>query len=132
MSIAARSAIKALERENKRWPNHLVEIQVPADVQKLAPDRLIRVLRSREFLVQVFDEGDLIRLSVNRTHHDGTRWTDGVTWDELQRITRECGYGECDAVEAFPADTDVVNDANMRHLWVYRTTKLAFIWRRHK
>lgn len=84
---------------------------------------------SRDFLVQVFLEKRAIRLSVNRTtiQSDG-RWSDRITWDELQAIKREVGYGDRFAVEIYPADRDLVNVANMRHLWILRDP-LGIGWR---
>ena len=87
-------------------------------------NRPVGVWRSRSFLVQVFNEGHqggrkVTRLTVCRTElGDGGRWKADITWDELQQIKRECGFGNCYAIEVFPRDRDVVNVANMRHLWV--------------
>jgi hypothetical protein len=87
------------------------------------------VYRSKRFLVQAFiDDHVVARLSIARTRLDGVRWQDGISWDELQQIKRECGYGDLDAVEVFPADGDVVNVANMRHLWILERP-LPFAWR---
>jgi len=42
---------------------------------------------------------------------------DGISWDTLQAIKNEMiGYEEI-AVEVYPSQIDVVNDANIRHLW---------------
>ena len=93
--------------------------------------RPFEVYCSREYLVQVFHESrDVYRISVCRTKRgpDG-RWLDGITWDELQQIKREVGFGDHWAVEVFPADLDVVNVANMRHLWVLKE-KPDFAWGR--
>ena len=46
------------------------------------------------------------------------RWKDDITWDELQEIKRQAGYGNQMAVEIYPDDLDIVNVANMRHLWI--------------
>lgn len=91
----------------------------------------LRVLRSRDFLVQEFsaEAPALVRLSVCRTTLRGDRWQDGITWDDLQRLKRECGYGDADAIEIFPADVDIVNVANMRHLWVMNGF-IACAWRK--
>lgn len=102
------ATVALTEIPKEEWPQRRRDI---------APDR---VWRSKTFLVQVFPEVDgAIRMSVARTElgKDG-RWKDGITWDELQRLKREAGYGQCDAVELFPADRDLVNVANMRHLWI--------------
>jgi hypothetical protein len=91
-----------------------------------APDK---VLRSREFLVQVFS-GEFPRLTISRTEIDKHgMWKDGISWDEMQTIKKGCGFGDCDAVEAFPKDKDLVNVANMRHLWIVPPGYATFFWR---
>ena len=122
---------RQLERENARRPAVLTEIprsQWPEDSRQ--PDR-VRVWVSRDYLVQEFACADPLvnaRLSICRTSHNGERWDDGVSWEELMRIKREIGYGSRDAVEIYPADADVVNVANMRHLWLV-AGELAFKWK---
>lgn len=70
-----------------------------------------------------------MRMSVNRTAltKDGN-WDADIGWEELQRLKAEAGYGNMDAVEIYPSDKDVVNVANMRHLWIL-SEPLAFAWR---
>lgn len=125
--IRTRQERKALERENLRWPEHLVPVGAGAHPS----EKFTRVLRSRRFLVQEFVEpGGIVRLSINRTTLRGDgRWDDGITWDELQRLKAEAGYGDRFAVEVYPADGDVVNEGNLRHLWIL-PEPLAFAWRR--
>lgn len=126
-----RAAKKHLAAENKKWPEQLVP-WAPEDWPSSGPPGLVRVFRSRHFLVQEFKAvaPAIARLSVNRTAIDGKRWVEGVSWDELQAIKKQCGYGDHDAVEVFPRDVDVVNVANMRHLWILdQTEPLRFAWR---
>lgn len=90
-----------------------------------------RVWRSRGFMVQQFERlGQPVRLTIQRTtlRADG-EWMDEITWDDLQRIKREIGYGDRFAVEAYPEDRDVVNIANLRHLWLMSETP-AWAWRK--
>lgn len=70
----------------------------------------------------------LVRLSINITSMDGARWKDGISWEDMQRIKAEAGYPMHDAVEVFPRAVDVVNVANMRHIWIMRDL-LSFAWR---
>lgn len=128
-----RAAIMYMESQNKKWPAHLVD--VPEDqwpVGRHLTLRPSRVLRSSEFIVQEFHENDVTRLSVNRTHVDPAtmRWVDGITWEELQQVKAECGYGDREAVEVYPPDRDVVNVGNLRHLWVLPDL-VPFAWRRN-
>ena len=132
MTTTPREQRRQLERENAKRPAVLTEVprtQWPNGVQQ--PD-CVRVWVSRDYLVQEFACVDPLvnaRLSICRTSHNGERWDDGVSWEELMRIKREIGYGARDAVEIYPADADVVNVANMRHLWLV-AGELAFKWRR--
>lgn len=91
---------------------------------------------SNKYHVQLYEEytaeyPDMKRLSVCRVKV-GTdmRWRDGLTWDELQAIKRELGYGDWYAVEVYPRDADLINVANFRHLWLFETP-LNIGWRSH-
>lgn len=79
---------------------------------------LKRVFVSKLFMVQEFHEGIYIRLTVNFIKRRGNNWKEGITWDQLQKIKSEIGYGNKCAVEVYPEDNNVVNVANMRHLFV--------------
>jgi hypothetical protein len=76
----------------------------------LSPTPIIAMWHSCAFVVVAFDEGEAISLTIRRTQlaPEGKR-ADGITWDELQQIKAECGFGERDAVEIYPADGDVSN-----------------------
>lgn len=127
-----RAAAKYVQEQNTHWPTQLVSVP-RCDWPERAPAGLLLVWRSKSFLVQIFEAnapGVLVRMSVNRTavSTDGG-WVQDVPWETLQLLKREAGYGDFDAVEVFPRDLDVVNVANMRHLWVL-TERLPFAWRR--
>jgi hypothetical protein len=130
--VTTREQRRELERQNAKMPRELR--LVPREEWPLEHRRglILRVWRSRDFLVQEYDEPApvLVRLSVLRTTLNPKlgRWVDGITWDELQRIKAECGYGQHDALELYPPDSDVVNVANLRHLWVMRELQ-TFAWR---
>lgn len=84
----------------------------------------IKAWRSKKYLVQMWDESNseyptLKRLSVCRVLlAENGHWQDQLTWDELQSIKREIGFGDWYAIEIYPRDVDVVNVANFRHLWL--------------
>lgn len=133
MINASRDLRRQLARDNAKLP--VVLQPVPKDQWPAYPGGSSKtpyaVLRSRFFLVQCYQEHDgITRLSVARSVIDSAtgRWKDGITWDELQAIKREVGLGDYMAVEIFPKDRDVVNVANMRHLWVLRDP-LPFGWK---
>ncbi len=95
------------------------------------PPLFLKAMRSSEYLVQFYRVPSplvRVRLSICRTRLDGQRWADGIDWETLQRLKSEAGFGDFDAVEVFPSDSDVVNVANMRHLWVL-SEPAAFAWR---
>ena len=79
-------------------------------------------------MVQEFHEGKNIRLSVNRTMPGKDSWLEDITWEELQTVKREVGYGDRLAVEIYPEDVNIVNVANMRHLWIIDGLDLG--WKR--
>ena len=122
-----RSSLKAQHNHVASLPEKLT--QLPRDQW---PQPTISVWLSRDFMVQIFqEEGGVIRLSINRTRlrNDG-QWCDGITWDELQQIKRDIGYGDKFAVEIYPADTDIVNVSNIRHLWLLPEPPV-FAWRKN-
>lgn len=131
--VTTREQRRQLERDNAKLPKTLQEIPRADWPMSSIGSTMTRVFRSRDYLVQEFaaEAPVLVRLSVLRTSLDGYRWVDGITWDELQRLKAEIGYGDRDALEVYPADRDVVNVANIRHLWVMRDP-VAFAWREGK
>lgn len=102
------------------WPPSVISLQMKPEA----------VFRSSQFLAQVFPMQDgARRLSVSRTMIDDCgNWLDGSTWDDLMRVKAQCGYGENWAIEIFPPICEIVNVANMRHLWLLDDAP-AFAWR---
>ena len=124
-----RNAILFMESENKQFGSVLQLVPPKAYAgQRWAP---LKVWRSAEFFVREFSPtpDGVIRLSVNRTHVDPTslRWVDGISWDDLQRLKGEAGYADWEAVEVYPPSACVVNEANLRHLWVL-PARMPFSW----
>ena len=112
----------------ERYPKKLTEI--PPEKWPYNEDTTrFKVFVSDQYMVQLFEEQDsIVRMSVNRsTVLANGRWGEDITWEELQSIKREVGYGLRDAVEVYPSDRDVVNVANMRHLWIL-PYELYFKW----
>lgn len=114
----ASPVLKEIPRE--QWPQHVSAHQ----------KRPAKVWLSKTFLVQAYvEEYDIVRLSVNRTEIviETGHWRDGITWDELMLVKRECGYADRWAVEVFPPDEEVLNVANIRHLWLMPNAP-TFAW----
>ena len=130
--VTTRAQRREMERQNSKMPRELRLIPRDEWPLELQSGPVLRAWRSRDFLVQEYSEAPpvLVRLSVLRTTVDPKdgRWVDGITWDDLQGIKAEVGYGDYDALELYPADGDVVNVASLRHLWVMRELQ-SFAWR---
>lgn len=127
MNRAQRRTANKINRQ--RLPARMTDIpreQWPAAFEDDFAKR-IRVLVNRRYLVQVSQGDGCLRLSVNRIEAVGHSWRGGVSWDELQQIKQDAGYGDRWAVEIFPADGHVVDVAAMRHLWLL-PEKPAFAW----
>ena len=115
--MTTRAQRQLLKKENNKQSEYLEP--VPASEWPSNPKNMVGVYRSREFLVQVYqEENKIIRLSVNRTEMTDNGWSDKIEWEELQAIKNELGHGNQMAIEIYPRDKDTVNVANMRHLWV--------------
>lgn len=103
----------------RQFPHELTLI--PPEEWPWHPPECQKVWRSCKYLVQLYvtPEPGVLRLSVSRAKLGVQgRWQDGLSWDELQAIKREVGFGDAYAIEVYPRDRDLVNDANMRHLWL--------------
>lgn len=122
--------LRQLKRDNMAYPvaaRQLDPSEWPATVAGVGAPTA--VWRSRTHLVQLFDDRGHMRLSINRTDWDerAARFRDDISWDDLQRLKAECGFGQQAAVEVYPPDAHVVNVANMRHLWLLPEPP-AFMW----
>lgn len=123
-----------IKKENQKFSRQFVECDLSKSKVKVKPDK---TYRNKDFLVQVFFlDNDYVRMSVNISdivefHTDkGPIWKDGISWDDLQLIKAKLGYGDRDAVECYPKDKDVVNVANIRHLFILpKDHDFPFFWR---
>ena len=120
---AASRPARMTEIPRARWPAHfLTDPRAPT-----------KAYESSRYLAQLYDAGALegrtaLRLSICRvTLKDDGRWEEDLQWSELMQVKRECGFGDWYAVEVYPADTDIVDVANMRHLWLL-TKPLSIGW----
>lgn len=128
--VSLRELRKHIQKESSVFPlNEFVSVALPEHYEG-NPKAPVEVYRSRNYLVQVYREKNLIRLSVNRTDiDDNGEWLDGISWDTLQQIKNKLGYTDKDAIEVYPKESDVVNVANIRHLFIM-DEPLSFIWRK--
>ena len=70
------------------------------------------VRRNRVFSVLVRDVGSAIHLAVSSLS------SDRPSWPEMQRIKNELAGKKTTAVEVYPPEAELVDDADMYHLWV--------------
>lgn len=100
---------------------------------RLGPNAPVKAWASRKYLAQLYDVGACegrtgMRLSVCRvTLLESGHWEENLTWEELMQVKREIGCGDMYAVEVYPRDDDIVNVANLRHLWIL-ATPLSIGW----
>ena len=119
------SDLKLMRRQLEKDNAKRSEILTPVDKElwpsgDLENPNRIEVMLSRKYMVQIFDEQNgAIRISCNRTSIDQFgQWEENLTWDELMEIKRQAGYGDRYAVEVLPEDENIVNVANIRHIWI--------------
>lgn len=127
-----RAAKVYLNRQRKVVPDAWQMIPMHEWPTSSDPSR-VELWRSRDFLCQVFAANNgIMRLTVSRAATDNSgNWKEGISWEELQEIKNAVGFQDYDAVEIYPAAKDVVNVANMRHLWVM-PDPLPFAWRQKR
>ena len=58
---------QAIAEENRRWTKELVEVPKEHWADNSRLESRIGVWHSKEFIVQIFQDGDYTRISVNRT-----------------------------------------------------------------
>ena len=110
---------------------HLKDFVLTPNVEQarhLLGRHFVAMYHDATYSVQIFEKGYITHLIVRR--HDEGR---DFPWRTLQYIkTRFCGP-ERVGVEVFPAESKLVDDANLRHLWVYPAGhQLGFGLREHK
>lgn len=108
-----------LKKENAKYARSMEYIAAPWPYQPGCD--VVGVWRSRDYLAQlvVEEKTKVMRLSIQRTMlNEKGDWEDRIPWEEMQRVKSEVGLGHALAVEVYPRDKDVVNVANIRHLFM--------------
>lgn len=129
-----RAYMREYEKQRLKDKPYMHMREVPEDMQS----RILGIWQSQNFFATAWNPGEgeangklMCRLTVNRRELQANgSWKDGITWDELQLVKSDCGFGNYDAVEVYPADDKLVNVANMRHLWVFKE-RLGFTLEGH-
>lgn len=122
---------KEHEKSLSQYSDNLELIAIEDYKTKInTPNNLIKAYVSKKYFVQLYQEKNKpLRISIikNKVNAD-LKWEDGLTWDEIQNIKNEIGFENNDCVEIYPAQQNVVNVANMRHIWVMNDP-LPFSWK---
>jgi hypothetical protein len=99
--------------ENVPWKT---EVAARPNAPKPLPG-LYRFAKNNRYSVQFFKRqtewGEVIHLIVRRHDEKPTR-----SWVDLQRLKNELVGKDRIAVEVFPAEADLIDDADLYHLWV--------------
>lgn len=115
-----KQASKHLKEDSKRYSSNFVIVAG----NDFSNTTLMKAFRNDRFLVQFHKtpfENVECRLSILRTAVDAKgEWVDKITWDEIQEIKEGVGFGDSQAIEIYPKDDDVINVANIRHIWVLK------------
>lgn len=132
VNAEAKRRRKLMNASNKQYGPILVELKKedwPKDLDSIPGSPLVEMWRSNRYAVRVYDENNCKRISVNRTtfNNDGS-YKANISWDELQNIKTHIGFGDKDAIEIYPNDKDVVNNSNVRHIWIM-PSPLGCVWR---
>lgn len=125
--VLTQSLLKQYRAECRSFP--------PTMTPQEHPDRVgscgcVGAWRSKHFSAIAYREPNgYLRISINRVEVNTKTgdWKDGITWDELQKVKEECGFGDRWAVEVYPPEEHVVNVANLRHLMILNE-KPAYAW----
>lgn len=107
-------------------PNAFVELAERE--RKIIGSVVVKAIMSRRFLVALYQKKDApLRMTVNRNKLLANgRFEDGITWDELMECKRQVGYADLCMIEIYPPDSQIVDVANMRHLWLFEPD---FMWK---
>jgi hypothetical protein len=112
MGIHSRHTNNFLRKLGKKWGEW--ENRKHACDDPRAVRGLVDAWCNDRFAVQLFCVKGFEWLAVKR-HHSGAP---APTWAELQRIKNELVGPEREAVQCFPKESDLVDEADMYHLWI--------------
>lgn len=116
MSITRRTRRAAVARARRAQWTPLERVW-GAEHHPDAPPGLARAYRNAVYSVQVYrhdtEWGVVDHLMVRR--HDDTPVR---SWADMQRIKNEVAGAGRTAIEVFPPDAELVDQANMYHLWI--------------
>lgn len=84
------------------------------------------VRRNRVFAVLVRDVGKAVHLAISSLTGDRP------TWHEMQRIKSELAGPDATGIEVYPPDAEIVDQADMFHIWIVSDLPFSLHDDRHK
>lgn len=109
--------------------------EIPKSKWKSNVKNQTKVFHNHDFLIQVFEEFGNIRLTISRTEfsvkYGKPIWRDKILWDEILEIKQALEYDDFWGVECYPPKEYFVNDANMRHIFLFKE-KPSWCWGKKK
>lgn len=119
---------RALEKAHKilisTYPDELTKVSEndPDIPYSSHPEDITAIYRNKKFTVIVWKQNRYCKyckftVSRNEWSSKERRYLDNITWDEIMEIKRAIGLGETQCWEYFPKDSEVVNEANLRHIF---------------
>lgn len=92
-------------------------------MQALAPKGLKKLYKNNIYTVQVIEKDGMTRALIRRNDE-----TTKVSWKDKQRIKNELFGEEVTAIEVFPPQSRLVDEANIYWLWILPAdSKYSFI-----
>ena len=86
------------------------------------PEDIKTIFRSKQYTVILwkqnrFDGKQRFSITRNEWSSKERRYVGNISWDEIMEIKRQMGLGEVECWEYYPKDSEVINEANMRHIF---------------
>jgi hypothetical protein len=113
-----RQYFKEFERQRRSWPPQMTPLPLPAD---LPPDQqqIKAQWRSRWHLAIHWKRDGHEYLNMHRVEMDQTgMWLPGITWEDMQAIKQQCGFGLMVGHVLFPSNYDPVPQ-NIYTMWLH-------------
>lgn len=86
------------------------------------PEDIKTIFRSKKYTVILWKQNRIDgkqRFSISRNEWNSKerRYVGDISWDEIMEIKRQIGLGDVECWEYYPKDNEIINEANMRHIF---------------
>ena len=92
----------------------------PQDIEHIYRSKKYTVILWKQGIDPTLLMGQKISISRNEWDSKSRRYVGDIVFDEIMEIKREMGLGEEKCIEFYPKDSELVDLANMRHIWVIK------------